>query len=121
MKVQTFNHNHKEIDPDPLPMCVSPSVYGESSELNDICLPEWPTGCHRRMNSMICFINKKFYHVKFCKKSYANKDAVQLDSDEWLHYYDNERTHQGKICSRQPWSYCRMENNSGRRSLNTRL
>ena len=25
-------------------------------------------------------------------------DALQKDLDEWLHYYNNERTHQGKVC-----------------------
>ena len=29
--------------------------------------------------------------------------ALQSDLDEWLHYYNNERTHQGKMyCGRTP-------------------
>ncbi|HBD9264260.1 TPA: IS3 family transposase, partial [Legionella pneumophila] len=27
-----------------------------------------------------------------------NMDELQKDLDEWLHYYNNERTHQGKMC-----------------------
>jgi hypothetical protein len=25
-------------------------------------------------------------------------DYIETNSDEWLHHYNHERTHQGKIC-----------------------
>jgi len=25
-------------------------------------------------------------------------DSLQKDLDEWIYYYNNERTHQGKMC-----------------------
>jgi transposase InsO family protein len=43
-------------------------------------------------------ILQEFYQVTFRKKLYANIDELQNDLDEWLKYYNNERTHQGKIC-----------------------
>ena len=48
-------------------------------------------------------ILNEFYQVTFRKKLYADVDALQSDLDEWLHYYNNERTHQGKMgCGRTP-------------------
>ncbi|EDH3990954.1 IS481 family transposase, partial [Salmonella enterica subsp. enterica] len=29
---------------------------------------------------------------------YGDLDTLQLDLDEWLVHYNNERTHQGKMC-----------------------
>lgn len=43
-------------------------------------------------------ILQEFYQVTFRKKLYDNIDELQKDLDEWLHYYNNERTHQGKMC-----------------------
>lgn len=43
-------------------------------------------------------IPQEFYQVTFRKKLYADIDALQVDLDEWLKYYNNERTHQGKMC-----------------------
>ncbi|MFV0596906.1 IS481 family transposase [Shewanella sp.] len=43
-------------------------------------------------------ILNEFYQVTFCKKLYGNMEELQKDLDEWLAYYNNERTHQGKIC-----------------------
>ena len=40
----------------------------------------------------------EFYKVTFRKKVYGDITALQSDLDEWLHYYNNERTHQGKMC-----------------------
>ncbi|WP_157064611.1 IS3 family transposase, partial [Legionella tucsonensis] len=34
----------------------------------------------------------------FRKKIYEAMDELQKDLDEWLQYYNNERTHQGKMC-----------------------
>ena len=39
-----------------------------------------------------------FYQVFFRKKIYADLEELQIDLDEWLLYYNNERTHQGKMC-----------------------
>jgi len=43
-------------------------------------------------------ILQEFYQVTFRKKIYTDMDALQKDLDEWLVYYNNERTHQGKMC-----------------------
>jgi len=43
-------------------------------------------------------IFNEFYQITFRKKLYADSDALQTDLDEGLHYYNNERTHQGKMC-----------------------
>lgn len=43
-------------------------------------------------------ILQEFYQVTFRKKLYDNLDELQKDLDEWLYYYNNERTHQGKMC-----------------------
>ncbi len=43
-------------------------------------------------------ILNEFYQVTFRKKLYGNMDELQKDLDEWLGYYNNERTHQGKMC-----------------------
>lgn len=43
-------------------------------------------------------ILQEFYQVTFRKKIYETIDELQKDLDEWLQYYNNERTHQGKMC-----------------------
>ena len=43
-------------------------------------------------------ILQEFYQVTFRKKLYTDLDELQNDLDEWLDYYNNERTHQGKMC-----------------------
>lgn len=43
-------------------------------------------------------ILQEFYQVTFRKKLYGDLDVLQKDLDEWLFYYNNERTHQGKMC-----------------------
>lgn len=43
-------------------------------------------------------ILNEFYQVTFRKKLYGDLDSLQSDLDEWLAYYNNERTHQGKMC-----------------------
>ena len=43
-------------------------------------------------------ILQEFYQITFRKKLYDNLAALQKDLDEWLAYYNNERTHQGKVC-----------------------
>ena len=43
-------------------------------------------------------IQDEFYAVAFRKKLYHSVEELQRDLDEWLHYYNNERTHSGKYC-----------------------
>ena len=43
-------------------------------------------------------ILQEFYQVTFRKKLYGDIESLQKDLDEWLDYYNNERTHQGKMC-----------------------
>jgi len=43
-------------------------------------------------------ILQEFYQVTFRKKLYATLEELQKDLDEWIKYYNNERTHQGKMC-----------------------
>ena len=43
-------------------------------------------------------ILQEFYQVVFRKKIYTTLDELQKDLDDWLAYYNNERTHQGKMC-----------------------
>lgn len=48
-------------------------------------------------------ILQEFYQVTFRKKLYVTLEELQKDLDEWIKYYNNERTHQGKMCcSRTP-------------------
>lgn len=43
-------------------------------------------------------IQEEFYSVAFRKKLYTSIEEMQTDLDEWLLYYNNERTHSGKYC-----------------------
>lgn len=43
-------------------------------------------------------ILQEFYQITFRKKLYSTLEELQKDLDEWLGYYNNERTHQGKMC-----------------------
>ena len=40
----------------------------------------------------------EFYQVTLRKKIYEDIDSLQKDLDVWLDYYNNTRTHQGKMC-----------------------
>jgi transposase InsO family protein len=40
----------------------------------------------------------EFYKVTFRKKLYADMESLQQDLDEWMLYYNEQRTHQGKMC-----------------------
>ena len=44
-------------------------------------------------------ILQEFYQVTFRKKLYHDLESLQKDLDSWIDYYNNERTHQGKICN----------------------
>lgn len=43
-------------------------------------------------------ILNEFYQVTFRKKIYSSLETLQNDLDEWMTHYNNERTHQGKMC-----------------------
>lgn len=40
----------------------------------------------------------EFYRIIFRKKIYSDIDTLQVDLDEYIQKYNNERTHQGKRC-----------------------
>jgi transposase InsO family protein len=40
----------------------------------------------------------EFYQVAFRKTIYRHLDELQIDLDNWLKWYNEERTHQGKMC-----------------------
>lgn len=43
-------------------------------------------------------ILQEFYQVTFRKKLYSTMEELQKDLDDWINFYNNERTHQGKMC-----------------------
>lgn len=43
-------------------------------------------------------ILQEFYQVAFRRKIYQSIEELQHDLDEWIVYYNNARTHQGKMC-----------------------
>lgn len=43
-------------------------------------------------------ILNEFYQITFRKKLYSTLEELQKDLDEWMEYYNNNRTHQGKMC-----------------------
>jgi transposase InsO family protein len=49
-------------------------------------------------------ILSEFYQVAFRKKIYTGLEPLQKDLDQWVHHYNHERPHQGKMCcGRTPW------------------
>lgn len=43
-------------------------------------------------------ILQEFYQPSLRRKIYESLEQLQADLDEWLEYYNNQRTHQGKQC-----------------------
>ena len=43
-------------------------------------------------------ILNEFYQITFRKKLYTTLEELQKDLDIWMEYYNNDRTHQGKMC-----------------------
>ena len=41
---------------------------------------------------------QEFYQVAFRKRIYDDLPSLQTDLDAWLHRYNHDRTHQGKMC-----------------------
>lgn len=63
-------------------------------------------------------ILNEFYQVAFRKKLYSSIEELQKDLDDWIDYYNNERTHQGKMCcGRSQWKHCLMEKRFGLRKF----
>lgn len=50
--------------------------------------------CERLHRTM----QEEFYAVAFRKKLYESLDDLQNDLDEWMSYYNHERTHSGRYC-----------------------
>lgn len=49
-------------------------------------------------------IQEEFYAIAFRKKIYTSLESLQQDLDEWINYYNKERTHSGKHCfGKTPW------------------
>ena len=43
-------------------------------------------------------IQEEFYAIAFRKKIYSSIEQMQTDLDQWINYYNSERTHSGKYC-----------------------
>ncbi len=52
-------------------------------------------GCVERLNQII---QNEFYAVAFRKKLYTSLEEMQMDLDQFLKHYNEERTNQGKHC-----------------------
>lgn len=50
--------------------------------------------CERLHRTM----QEEFYAVAFRKKLYNNLEELQRDLDQWMKYYNHERTHSGRYC-----------------------
>jgi transposase InsO family protein len=50
--------------------------------------------CERLHRTM----QEEFYAVAFRKKLYTSLDEMQLDLDEWMKYYNQDRAHSGRYC-----------------------
>jgi alpha-L-fucosidase len=50
--------------------------------------------CERFRKTML----HEFYQIAFRKRVYRSLEELQSDLDEWMQKYNNDRTHQGKMC-----------------------
>lgn len=49
-------------------------------------------------------IQDEFYSIAFRKTIYQSIDQLQKDLDDWIEWYNEERTHSGKYCfGKTPW------------------
>jgi len=49
-------------------------------------------------------IQNEFYAIAFRKKIYSSLEVLQKDLDDWIEWYNKERTHSGKYCfGKTPW------------------
>lgn len=59
-------------------------------------------------------ILQEFYQVAFRRKIYRSIEELQTDLDEWLVYYNHDRTHQWMMCcGRIPMQTCVTERRRG--------
>ncbi len=59
-------------------------------------------------------ILQELYQVAFRRKIYSSIEELQVDVDNWLLDYNNDRTHQGKMCcGRTPMQTCVTERRRG--------
>ena len=50
------------------------------------------------MNGFIELYKKNVTFIFFRKKIYKSLEELQIDVDQWLHYYNHQRPHSGKYC-----------------------
>jgi transposase InsO family protein len=49
-------------------------------------------------------IQDEFYAIVFRKRIFRTLEELQAELDEWIHWYNHERTHEGKYCfGKTPW------------------
>jgi len=49
-------------------------------------------------------IQEEFYSIVFRKKLFRSLEELQLELDNWIDWYNKERTHSGKYCNgKTPW------------------
>jgi Integrase core domain/Winged helix-turn helix len=49
-------------------------------------------------------IQDEFYAIVFRKKVFNTLDELQSELDQWIHWYNHDRTHEGKYCfGKTPW------------------
>jgi transposase InsO family protein len=49
-------------------------------------------------------IQEEFYSIIFRKKVFTDIDELQIELDDWIKWYNTERTHSGKHCyGKTPW------------------
>jgi hypothetical protein len=49
-------------------------------------------------------IQEEFYSIIFRKKMFSSMEELQVELDDWLEWYNKERTHSGKHCyGKTPW------------------
>jgi hypothetical protein len=54
----------------------------------------WDGICERIHRTIL----NEFYQITFRRKIYTSIEELQKDLDNWLEDYNNQRTHQGKMC-----------------------
>jgi len=70
----------------PLPALPGHKTKVKSPQTNGIC---------ERFHKTIL---QEFYQITFRKKLYESLEQLQADLDAWMRYYNEDRTHQGKMC-----------------------
>ena len=59
-----------------------------------VCHPQTNGICERFHKTIL----QEFYQVAFRRKIYRSIEELQADLDSWVADYNNDRTHQGKMC-----------------------